>query len=61
MKRILLPTDFSDISVNAIQYALSLFAEETCEFYLLNVYRVPYMTNEELMEFDSQQLVVLET
>ena len=61
MKRILLPTDFSDISVNAIQYALSLFAEETCEFYLLNVYHVPYMTNEELLEFDSQQLVVLET
>ena len=61
MKRILLPTDFSSISLNAIKYALSLLKESKCEFYLLNVYRVPYMTNEELMENDAQQLAILET
>lgn len=61
MKRILLPTDFSSISLNAIRYALSLYKEFKCEFYLLNVYRVPYMTNEELMENDAQQLAILET
>ncbi len=61
MKRILLPTDFSSISLNAIRYALSLYEESKCEFYLLNVYRVPYMTNEELMENDAQQLAILET
>ena len=60
MKRILLPTDFSSISLNAIRYALSLYEESKCEFYLLNVYRVPYMTNEELMENDAQQLAILE-
>lgn len=60
MKRILLPTDFSSISINAIQYALSLFKEASCEFYLLHVYRVPYMTNEELMENDAQQLAIVE-
>ena len=60
MKRILLPTDFSTISLNAIKYALSLFKESRCEFYLLNVYRVPYMTNEELMENDAQQLAIVE-
>lgn len=61
MKRILLPTDFSNISLNAIKYGLSLFKESECEFYLLNVYRVPYMTNEELMENDAQQLAIMET
>jgi nucleotide-binding universal stress UspA family protein len=61
MKRILLPTDFSDISVNAIHYALSMFSNDPCEFYLLNVYRVPFMTNEELMENDAQQLAIVET
>ena len=38
MKKILLPTDFSDNSWNAIKYALQLFKEETCTFYLLNTY-----------------------
>ena len=35
-KNILLPTDFSDNSWNAIIYALKLYAEEECTFYLLN-------------------------
>lgn len=61
MKRILLPTDFSELSNNAIEYALSLFADEDCEFHILNVYRVPYMTNEELLENDAQQLAIVET
>ena len=61
MKKILLPTDFSEISLNAINYAVSLFAGDPCEFYLLNVYRVPYMTNEELMENDVQRLAEVET
>jgi nucleotide-binding universal stress UspA family protein len=38
MKKILLPTDFSDNSWNAIKYALQLFKDETCTFYLLNTY-----------------------
>ena len=35
-KNILLPTDFSDISWNAIAYAIRLFEKETCKFHLLN-------------------------
>ena len=35
-QNILLPTDFSDNSWNAIIYALKLYAEEECTFYLLN-------------------------
>lgn len=38
MKKILLPTDFSSNSWNAIEYALQLFENETCKFYLLNTY-----------------------
>jgi len=38
MKNILLPTDFSENSWNAIRYALALFKDEKCTFHLLNVY-----------------------
>ncbi|OMP31496.1 MULTISPECIES: universal stress protein [Mangrovimonas] len=41
MKNILLPTDFSENSWNAIKYALQLFEHETCKFYLLNTYTPP--------------------
>lgn len=38
MKRILLPTDFSQNSWNAISYALQLFKNQTCTFTILNTY-----------------------
>lgn len=38
MKRILLPTDFSENAANAISYAVRLFKDEECIFYLLNTY-----------------------
>tara|TARA_R110002126_G_scaffold277560_1_gene423500 strand:+ start:63964 stop:64806 length:843 start_codon:yes stop_codon:yes gene_type:complete len=38
MKHILLPTDFSNNSWNAIQYALQLFKDQKCAFHLLHVY-----------------------
>lgn len=38
MKRIILPTDFSENAFNAIRYAISLFEKETCTFYLLNTF-----------------------
>ncbi|EZH74741.1 hypothetical protein ATO12_08350 [Aquimarina atlantica] len=38
MKRILLPTDFSDNAFNAIRYALCLFRDEEVTFYLLNTF-----------------------
>ncbi len=48
MKKILLPTDFSDNAWNAIVYALEYFKEEKCEFHILHTYtptfyRVDYM------------------
>jgi len=56
MKKILLPTDFSKNSINAINYAVSLFKDIACEFYLLNVYRVPYLANEAMMDQDFTEL-----
>jgi nucleotide-binding universal stress UspA family protein len=38
MKKILVPTDFSDNAYNAIQYAMRLFEKERCTFYLLNTF-----------------------
>ncbi len=38
MKNILLPTDFSENSSNAVAYALELFKKQECNFYLLNTY-----------------------
>lgn len=37
MKNILVPTDFSENSWNAIKYALELFKKKKCNFYLLHV------------------------
>ncbi|MGI9546968.1 MAG: universal stress protein [Flavobacteriaceae bacterium] len=38
MKRIILPTDFSENAYNAIRYALRLYEDEECTFYLMNTY-----------------------
>ncbi|WP_299521398.1 universal stress protein [Winogradskyella sp.] len=37
MKKILLLTDFSDNSINAMNYALKLFYNDFCDFFVLNV------------------------
>lgn len=38
-KKLLLPTDFSKHSWNAIQYAIKLYEQRPCDFYILNTYR----------------------
>ena len=37
MKNILIPTDFSENSLNAVKYALAFFKDTECDFYLLHV------------------------
>lgn len=44
MKHILLPTDFSENSWNAILYGLSMFKKSKCIFYLFTVNRIPSYT-----------------
>lgn len=40
MKNILLPTDFSENAWNATLYAINLYKEESCRFFLINSYDV---------------------
>src|SRR5690554_6884486 len=43
MKNILLPTDFSENSWNAIVFALKFFEKNSCTFYLLHVNSLSYV------------------
>lgn len=60
MKKILLPTDFSKNSWNAIKYALQFFKDEKCNFTLLNTY-TPIIYQVEFMQSSSAQLGVMDT
>jgi nucleotide-binding universal stress UspA family protein len=46
-RRILLPTDFSKNAWHAIHYAKALYANDDCDFYVLNVFNAPIK-----MDFD---------
>ncbi|WP_452228060.1 universal stress protein [Lacinutrix sp. MEBiC02404] len=59
MKKILLPTDFSDNSKNAIVYALNLFKDDVCTFYVLNTY-TPIVYQMEYMQTSSAQFELLD-
>jgi nucleotide-binding universal stress UspA family protein len=50
MKKIILPTDFSENAYNAVAYALELFKNEECTFYLLNTY-TPILYDSEYMYY----------
>lgn len=47
MKRILVPTDFSDNAYNALFYATRFFKGQACKFYVLNTFEVhtPVLTS----------------
>lgn len=59
MKKILLPTDFSDNSWNAIKYALQYFKEDKCHFYIVNTY-TPVIYQVEYMEIGSAQFGLID-
>ena len=48
-KRILVPTDFSKNSLNAIHYALELYKSVDSDFYFMNVYQVDGYTIDNMM------------
>ncbi len=48
MKKIVIPTDFSDNAWNATKYALELFKDEECIFFLVNTY-TPAIANSRFM------------
>lgn len=51
MKNILLPTDFSRNAWNALAYALTLYKNTPCTFYILNAFEVT--TSENIVKFKS--------
>lgn len=57
MKSILLPTDFSKISLNAIDYAMELFKNEECEFYFLNIQKASSFVSDDLMTMSSSATI----
>jgi len=62
MKKILLPTDFSKNARNAIDYALQLFKDETCVFFILNtytpmIYNYEYQINADQYMMESVDMV----
>lgn len=40
MKTVLIPTDFSENAWNALEYAISLFSDISCDFYIIHVAEV---------------------
>lgn len=50
--KILLPTDFSENAWQAINYAIELYKNEACEFYILNVFSATGNIVESLMNME---------
>lgn len=59
MKKILLPTDFSENSYNAVKYTLQLFSKEDCIFFLLNTY-TPVLYDNEYLVYSATQPTLTE-
>lgn len=57
MKSILLPTDFSKNSINAINYAVELFKNEPCEFYVINIQKASSFVSDDLMTMTSSATI----
>lgn len=57
MKSILLPTDFSKNSISAINYAVALFKNEACEFYVINIQKASSFVSDDLMTMSSSATI----
>jgi len=57
VKSILLPTDFSKNSINAINYAMALFKNESCEFYVINIQKASSFVSDDLMTMSSSATI----
>ena len=58
MKNILIPTDFSDNSWNAIKYALKLYKKTRCSFHLLHVSNVNAFVDGDLSSVAASAMVL---
>ncbi|HSP40971.1 MAG TPA: universal stress protein [Gillisia sp.] len=55
MKKILVPTDFSENAYNALKYGVNLFPGEECVYYILHTY-TPALYNAEFMVYANLSL-----
>lgn len=60
MKNILIPTDFSDNSWNAIKYALKIYKNKRCNFHILHVCNINALISTDIPTFNSSSTVVIE-
>lgn len=58
MRRILIPTDFSDNAMNALKYALECFKYEICEFYFMHAYEDEIYSDVELLRNSTFETVL---
>lgn len=49
MKTILLPTDFSKNSMNAIDFAMAMYKNVSCEFYIINVQKASSFISDDMV------------
>src|SRR5690606_24547068 len=49
MRKIVIPSDFSPNAFNALKYAVELFKEEACEFYLLHAFAEEVYNDEDAL------------
>lgn len=57
MKSILLPTDFSKNSLNAIDFAMNFFKHDNCEFYLINVQKASSFISDDMIAVSSSATI----
>ena len=57
MKNILLPTDFSDNSWNAIEYAINFYKDTVCNFYILNVNTISNIVTNDVVYTPNQEVI----
>jgi len=57
VKSILLPTDFSKNSINAINFAVKLFKNEACEFYVINIQKASSFVSDDLMTMSTSATI----
>ncbi|GAA4884418.1 universal stress protein [Flaviramulus aquimarinus] len=53
MRKILIPTDFSENALNATEYAIDLFKYEKSEYYIMHAYQDDIYADETLLEKES--------
>ena len=61
MKRILLPTDFSENSLNAVTYAMELFRGKSMAFYFLNVQKPSEFVSSDIYTASPMESSIYET